>query len=214
MRDRLILIAATFAFIGSVPATAQTPDGLTPAVEMICDELIGATPGLYGLCVAYCEAHDADTLFDLDVPNRNILRNYNTLRGESGPPMPCLQQEVGDCPCWTADELLEVFPPETNVDANLPHACRNNSTTAALENLENFNNGESVPSLIQLSVSNVAWESSCVVVNINYPGGPIESDIHFDVSEEEFRSQYCKDLLVARANAALTMDVVWDCFAE
>ncbi len=33
MRDRLILIAATFTLICSVPATAQTPDGLTPAEE-------------------------------------------------------------------------------------------------------------------------------------------------------------------------------------
>jgi hypothetical protein len=28
-----------------------TPDGETPANEGVCDELIGGTPGLYGLCV-------------------------------------------------------------------------------------------------------------------------------------------------------------------
>jgi len=167
--------------------------------------------------VAFCEAHDANLLSELDVPNRNILRNYNTLKSESDPAMPCLQQEqVVECPCWTADELLEVFPPKSNIDANLPHACRNNPTSVALENLENFDDiiDISVPPLIQLSVSNVPWESNCVVVNMDYAGGPPNSDIHFDVSEEEFRTQSCKDLLAARANAAMMMGVVWDCFVE
>ena len=36
-------------------ASAQTPDGETPANEGACDVLLGATPGLYGLCVAFCE---------------------------------------------------------------------------------------------------------------------------------------------------------------
>ena len=218
MRDRLILIAATFTLICAVPATAQTPDGLTPAVEQDCNVLIGATPGLYGLCVAFCEAHDAGFLWpsgdpaDLDVPNQNILRNYNTLKSESDLPMPCLQQEVDECPCWTANELLTVFPPVTNIDANLPHACRNATTSAALENLENYNNGETESSMIHLSVSSASGESNCVVVNNNYPGGPISSDIHFDVSEEVFLSQHCKALLAARAIARTSGGDAWDCF--
>ncbi len=158
MRDLLVLIAATFALVSSVVATAQTPDGETPAVEDVCDTLIVATPGLYGLCVAYCEAHDADLLSELDVPNRMILENYNRKKTESDPAMPCVPDVAqASCPCWSADELLEVFPPNSNVDANLPHACRNSATTAALENLENYNNGETESSMIQLSVSNVPW---------------------------------------------------------
>jgi hypothetical protein len=39
-------------------SAAQTSDGRPPANEGICDDLVGATPSLYGLCVAYCEAQD------------------------------------------------------------------------------------------------------------------------------------------------------------
>jgi hypothetical protein len=39
-------------------AVAQgTPDGVTPAVEAMCSGLRGNS---FGLCVAYCEAHDCD----------------------------------------------------------------------------------------------------------------------------------------------------------
>ena len=52
----LVLVAAT--------GYAQTPDGETPANEGVCDELIGLTPGLYGLCVAFCEAQDCEATLD------------------------------------------------------------------------------------------------------------------------------------------------------
>ena len=218
MRDLVILIAATFALMGSVPATAQTPDGETPAVEEVCDTLIGATPGLYGLCVAYCEAHDADLLSEPDVPNRNILRNYNTKKTKFDPPMPCAQiEEVDDCVCWTADELLMVFPPKTNFDVNKPHACENSDNLAVLENLENVDvvTGRAVPPLIQLATGINSDATFCLVVNMDYlnavnPRGPSRSDIVIET--EEFQS--CKALLAARANTAMTMGVVWDCFAE
>ena len=59
-----------------------TPDGLTPAQEDVCDDLKGGTAGLYGLCVAFCEAHDSDCVPDYSLENpfrdckkrdRNIL---------------------------------------------------------------------------------------------------------------------------------------------
>ena len=167
MRDLLILIAATAALIGSVPATAQTPDGLTPAVEEVCNPLVDATPGLYGLCVAFCEAHDADLLSELDVPNHNILRNYDNLKSDSDPAMPCLQQEVGGCPCWTADELLTMLPPETNFDANWPHACRNLSSLVLLENVDNgiTDRRNFVPPAIQLNTGSNSDATYCEVVN-------------------------------------------------
>ena len=179
---------------------------------MVCDTLIGATPGLYGMCVAYCEAHDADLLSELDVPNRRILENYNKKKTESDPPMPCMQQEVGECPCWTAEELSTVFQPITNVDANWPHACRNLSDTAILENVDNglTDAGKFVPPAIQLITGITSEATYCQVVDANYDGGPSSSIRVIDA--EEFRS--CKALLAARANAAMTMGVVWDCFAE
>ena len=40
-------------------AFAQTPDGETPAEETICDGQVGAA---FGLCNAYCEAMDCDSV--------------------------------------------------------------------------------------------------------------------------------------------------------
>ena len=49
-----------FLLLIAAPGFASTPDGMTPAEESVCDELHEATPGLFGLCVAYCEAQDCD----------------------------------------------------------------------------------------------------------------------------------------------------------
>ena len=82
----------------ALPAHAKTPDGVTPAEEDVCDPLRNATPGLYGLCVAYCEAHDAELISpqgnpdELNRPNQRILANYNRQKKESDPPMPCAVQ--------------------------------------------------------------------------------------------------------------------------
>jgi hypothetical protein len=88
---------------------ASTPDGETPANEGVCDILIGKTPGLYGLCVAYCEAQDLDT-FEKEPPNTKILENYNKKRARAGDTdplteMPCLQKPASMCPCWSDEEI-------------------------------------------------------------------------------------------------------------
>ena len=211
MRDLMILVAATFALVGGTPATAQTPDGETPAVETVCDDLIGYTPGLYGLCVAYCEAHDADLLSpsgdtaELDRPNRQILQNYNNRKTEIDPPMPCVQP--GGCPCWTADQISTLLPPSMNIDAKFPpNACLNIQTLAVLVNYEN---GKNVAPWIQLRAGNTTNEEYCRVDNSGYPLGP--PTISLSITGEEF--QTCKSLLAARANF-VTNGVVWDCFAE
>jgi hypothetical protein len=82
-------------------AVAQTPDGETPANEGVCDVLIGATPGLYGLCNAYCEAQDLDT-FEKNPPNEKILANYRKKMNAGDPDMPCIQVP---CPCWSQEEI-------------------------------------------------------------------------------------------------------------
>ena len=80
---RALLRVFVCCLIVTLPVMAQTPDGETPAEETICDPLKTATPGLYGLCVAYCEAYDGEILSPtgdlsaLDVPSRKILENYN-----------------------------------------------------------------------------------------------------------------------------------------
>ena len=102
-------------------ASAKTPDGVTPAAEDVCDPLKarGMTKGLYGLCVAYCEAHDSDMGTANSragrgalVRSERILANYNKMRKEGDLEMPCLKPVasapdpvpppvVQTCPCWT-----------------------------------------------------------------------------------------------------------------
>ncbi|HSD83108.1 MAG TPA: hypothetical protein VLG46_04590, partial [Anaerolineae bacterium] len=81
-----------------------TPDGETPANEGVCDVLKGGTPGLYGLCVAYCEAQDLDS-FDKDPPNTNILANYRKKMQAGDPDMPCVKVP---CPCWSDADLATI----------------------------------------------------------------------------------------------------------
>jgi len=214
MRTLLVFVAVTFATLGSVPASAQTPDGQTPAEETVCDPLIGATPGLYGLCVAYCEAHDADILSpagdpaELDVPNRMILENYNKKKTEFDPPMPCVQQAQDEnCACWTADQLSTVFAPSMNIDVNHNHACLNAPTAAVLEN---FENGTPSTSGIQMWVGGSGFEMGCIVKNRGYPGGPPSTSQ--PATPEEAES--CKVILAAHANANRVDGYVWDCFTE
>jgi len=75
---------------------ATTPDGFTPNDEVVCDSLKGATPGLYGLCVAYCEGTDSpedltteEKIASLPRPSTKLLANYNRMRKAGDPQMPC-----------------------------------------------------------------------------------------------------------------------------
>lgn len=97
---------ASLVLFGGIASTsiASTPDGETPANEGVCDALQGSTPGLYGLCVAYCEAQDLDS-FDKGAPNVKILANYRKKMQAGDPDMPCLQVP---CPCWSAEEFASI----------------------------------------------------------------------------------------------------------
>ena len=112
----MIIVLLMFA----LPVAAETPDGQTPAEETVCDPLRddGITKGLYGLCVAFCEAQDvterttpltpeALDALKIEVPSGRILGNYNKRKQESDPEMPCvLVQEA--CPCFTKQELQSI----------------------------------------------------------------------------------------------------------
>lgn len=113
----LLTLCILAAFAGS--AVAQTPDGETPANEGVCDELIGATPGLYGLCVAFCEAQDHASVSDpiteeeLEIladsaPAGRILTNYNRKKTAADPDMPCIKVEE-PCPCWDSAEFEDAL---------------------------------------------------------------------------------------------------------
>ncbi|MFQ6004452.1 MAG: hypothetical protein ACE5OQ_03025 [Woeseia sp.] len=102
------------------PVAAQTPDGQTPAEKRVCDPLKadGVTKGLYGLCVAFCEAQDnasedapiAPADFEVlkdQLPSGRILENYNKRKKDGDPDMPCIRVQE-PCPCWTQAELESV----------------------------------------------------------------------------------------------------------
>ena len=104
MSKILKFITLTFLVIVTLPSWAQTPDGSTPANEGVCDGLIGGTPGLYGLCVGYCEARDLNEIGD-DVSkpsNSKLLSIYNKRKTAADPDMPCVQSP---CSCWSNTEV-------------------------------------------------------------------------------------------------------------
>jgi len=115
-----LLCIALAAF--ALPAAAQTPDGMTPAVETICDPLADATPGLQGLCIAMCEAQDCEAKINLfgevefspscNPSSDELLANYNRIATDSDPAMPCVKVA---CPCWTEAELDEVGGMSTDI---------------------------------------------------------------------------------------------------
>jgi len=106
---RKIAIAAVVVLLCGY-VYGQTPDGETPANEGVCDDLMFASPGLYGLCVAFCEAQDcvpdpaaADPFANCRPSSPKLLEIYNRKKQPSDPSMPCYYEE--ECPCWSPEEL-------------------------------------------------------------------------------------------------------------
>ena len=110
------LLLLSLAMLASHVASAQeTPNGGAPPSEGICDELVTATPGLHGLCVAFCEAQECERVVSPDGPfeqctpsSPKLFEQYNRIRSQDDPDMPCTRAE---CPCWTTEELSALpFP--------------------------------------------------------------------------------------------------------
>ena len=121
MKKLYFLVYVIFVLlISSFPTAAETLDGVTPAEETVCDPLKedSVTKGLYGLCVAFCEAQDITDkstpltpeeldAIKIEVPSVRILENYNKKKQDTDPEMPCvLVQEA--CPCFTKQELQSI----------------------------------------------------------------------------------------------------------
>lgn len=105
-----VLMSLVWSLSTGTPSSSQTPDGIVPANEGICDDLQMATPGLYGLCVAFCEAQDCAPDFQAEYPfgdcrpsSPKLLAAYNRKKQVTDPDMPCIRQ--ARCPCWTDAEL-------------------------------------------------------------------------------------------------------------
>lgn len=108
----LIPMGLTVALV----ALASSGTSAQAANEGVCDVLHGTTKGLYGLCVAFCEAQDCTPTFDettgeLTFPKHcppsspKTLAKYNSRKLDGDPDMPCINVEPGGCPCWTEAEI-------------------------------------------------------------------------------------------------------------
>lgn len=124
----MALLALVCMAFGS-PLQAQTADGVTPADEDVCDALRDGdyTKGLYGLCVAYCEA---------EARSDAVLENYERKRQEGDPDMPCITDSnpAPTCPCWTSDTVAAA-------SQLVPFVCQLGDTDQAVYSefdLENF----------------------------------------------------------------------------
>ena len=68
------------------PVLAQTPDGETPAQEVVC---AGESGAAFGLCNAYCEAMDCDSLDPL-ASERACNRVEDKFINITGRDLPCI----------------------------------------------------------------------------------------------------------------------------
>ena len=132
VKDLLAVVAVVGALFAAAPLQALTPDGSTPANEGVCNVLQGGTAGLYGLCVAYCEAQDLDLVGDKETPNNKILANYRKKMQPGDPDMPCLKVP---CPCWTDTELAAIT---NSSGAGDVVSCVSTASSAQIRNITNL----------------------------------------------------------------------------
>ncbi|MCX4026198.1 hypothetical protein H0A36_15330 [Endozoicomonas sp. SM1973] len=140
---RSLWYTAVFSVVFSVVSVnthAKTPDGMTPAEETVCDVLKDATPGLFGLCNAYCEAQDLGPDSNKNSMEQ-LLSNYNKKKTENDPDMPCLdnhEPEPPECPCCHLEEgLPEVCTSRLSEDGNTVRVVFGDSFVGATINPDN-----------------------------------------------------------------------------
>jgi len=123
------------SILGPGSAWSQAPAETPPVNEAVCDSLIGGTPSLYGLCLAFWAQHcepnwTQDNPFeDCSSGSQQILDLYAKRALPGDPPMPGIQEP---CPCWSSEELaglrnLSNEPYEFSV-------CQKDGSTAQLSN--------------------------------------------------------------------------------
>ncbi len=183
--SRIRLSAATAAVVlftgvlGASAVIAQTPDGETPANEGICDSLQGGSPGLYGLCVAYCEAQDLDS-FEKEPPRTKILDNYRKKMKAGDPDMPCIQVP---CACWSAEELGSI-----TADGNAAACLQPNAQKVQLI--------DNAPLTKFAEADTTAGRERCRYIDLNTSPRIIRS---FTISQEE--AQVCYNAAVAACDS-------------
>lgn len=94
-------IVAAFGILASGAVLAQTADGSTPAEETVCDSEVGAA---FGLCNAYCEAMDCDSL-NPQASETACTKVFGKFENITGTPPPCENL----CPCRLSSFLATEF---------------------------------------------------------------------------------------------------------
>lgn len=225
MRTLIVSMIASLAIFSSATTVAKTPDGVTPANEGACDS-VKPWRNLYGLCVAFCEAQDLSDV-DLNdpesvaksSPNPEILARYKERQG-TGPGMPCMNSEptgggddpppppgeddpppppepVGDCPCWTADELGAIDGSLPEIGSSPYMACVSNTDDAGnvyenqvSEGYEGFFGRE----IARLAFArNTSGYEQCV-----YEDAPSNTELSMDLSLEPGAAAACVSAITAQ----------------
>ena len=107
-----LLGAVMFFAVGNNVLAMGTPDEETPAEEIVCDGLSGAS---FGLCNAYCEAMDCDSGFPSASQAACDKVAANFAKHSDGAPFPC--EEVGvECPCVTQELWANIGTPVIPTD--------------------------------------------------------------------------------------------------
>jgi hypothetical protein len=182
MKTRLTLtllslcLLLTFASVSS----AQTPDGLPPALETVCDMEQGAA---YGHCNAYCEAMDCELANDNDPgtePHASATacaKVRNKFLQATGHDVPC---EV-TCPCADLGGFAAVLSGATPV-------------TSCLTSLPGASGIFINPFLIFIDAVSGLENGQWFCGSINFVTG-------FSLPITPEQGQYCADLLEQAANS-------------
>lgn len=198
-------------------AEAQTPDGLTPANEGICDSLAadGITKGLYGLCVAFCEAQDhtsivapvteAELQMLMDAnPSGRILDSYNKKKTASDPDMPCLVVKSA-CPCWNDADIQSidgVMWDGEAADGSDAVTCWDFGSTGQVSEIQQSDFSYSIAQ----TFTRLESARYCRFEQFrNAPGGASTRDVRL-ITDDEFNS--CHDSVLSR-RAALQATGMW-----
>jgi hypothetical protein len=122
-------VVTTLCLIGFASVATAQNINWNQANHGICGDLTSATPGLFGLCVAFCEAHGCepdltamDPFADCKPSDPKLLDLYNGLKQPADPDMPCVVVEPeGGCPCFTQEQVDAIPTPyaQCAIDSDL-----------------------------------------------------------------------------------------------
>jgi hypothetical protein len=209
MRNRFniaVLMFIALTLVMTADAQAKKPGGPPPAEESVCDPLKGKTPGLFGLCVAFCEAHECQPDFSAEDPfaecrpgSLQVLENYREKMRPGDPDMPCLQ---GSCPCWNPEQLAALrFPlPDDEIFCN-QDAHVGSSEISFYDQFNFYGSVDSLDYYLKLEALRHGENATCLL----YDGCWADDDscgtnvFYFEITADEHAT--CVDLLKGAASA-------------